>query len=192
LRYSARALIGLAASVAVAAALAVGAGPANAAEPSAGNPQAVEPVAALVPLKFFAGEWNCAGTVYDAAGGQRPITIAASASYQLGGHWMGWTLKEQSAGQDSFEGQWVWGWDSAQSSFIAVSYDNSGSRSAEQAPGWAEDKFLWAGQTIASDGTSLPSRSSITKSGENELHLTSTLDVGQWFTVYELNCARAV
>lgn len=185
----------LALAIAATAAMTVmvsGAGVSHAAAPKpAAVNNADEPITELVPLRIFVGTWDCNGTASDPSGTTESVTMRGNAKFELGGHWLNWVGVEQPpTGTSPYAAQWLMGWDASRSVYTVDSFDNLGSRVSETTTGWAGDDFVSAGQLTSRSGNRVPSRTTITRTSDDEFRYVTDLNLGQWFTVNDLRCSR--
>jgi hypothetical protein len=189
----------------VAAALAMPAAPGALAQAGGGTPAMTAPAPAPAPaampmptpspaldqLKFFAGKWQCAGTGY-LEGKGHPITAAVHMEWDLNGFFMNLRYEEKKSDVNPMPITAVehWGYSPELKKLVAGQVDNTGGYGTQATAGWEGDKMVWVGN-VHMMGTTIPSRDTFVRSGDNEVtHLGELEQNGAWVKQDQQTCLR--
>ncbi|HEY6324629.1 MAG TPA: hypothetical protein VJA16_24045 [Thermoanaerobaculia bacterium] len=187
--------------VAVALAVPAGAAAASAGAQAAGG--ATQPMAApaampmptpspaLDQLKFFAGNWQCAGTGY-LEGKGHPTSATVNMGWDLNGFFMSLRYEEKKTGVNPMPLTAVehWGYSDERKKLVAGSVDSMGGYGTQATAGWEGNTMVWVGDAHMM-GTRMPSRDTFVKHGDNEVtHLGEIQQNGAWIKQDEETCYR--
>jgi hypothetical protein len=163
----------------------------GAAAASAATPPMPVPNPALDQLKYFAGNWQCAGTGY-VAGKAHPTSARVHLGWDLNGFFMSLRYEEQKTAVNPMPVTAVehWGYSDELKKLVAGFVDSMGGYGTHASAGWEGDKLVWLGDTHMM-GMKMPSRDTFVKRGENEVtHLGELLENGAWVKQDEETCYR--
>jgi hypothetical protein len=109
-------------------------------------PQSVEPKlkAELEPMAFFLGSWSCEGHFVS---GNRPIAAVTTFQADLNGAWL--LHRHDDRPPNPFHALEMWGFDRKAKEFIALIHDSGGGIREFRSPGWADQRWIWTGDTLA-------------------------------------------
>jgi hypothetical protein len=196
------AMLGLAATCAAAGAWAQseGAGKAMPAAPQGGTGAATpmaapmgppKPNPALDQLKYFAGSWQCAGTGY-VEGKGHPTSARVNMGWDLNGFFMNLRYEELKTAVNPMPLTAVehWGYSDELKKLVAGQVDSMGGYGTQSTAGWQDNTMVWTGSTHMM-GTTMPSRDTFVRKGENEVtHLGEVQVNGAWTKFDEETCYR--
>jgi hypothetical protein len=168
-----------------------GAGAAAAPMPMAGPQGPPKPNPALDQLKYFAGSWQCAGTGY-LEGKAHPTSGKVKMDWDLNGFFMGMRYEEAKTEVNPMPITAVehWGYSDELKQLVAGQVDSMGGYGTQASAGWQDGKMVWTG-TYHTMGTTMPSRDTFVKQGDNEVrHLGETQSNGAWTKLDEETCYR--
>ena len=177
-----------------AAAASAGAQAAGGAQPPMAAPAAMPmptPNPALDQLKFFAGNWQCAGTGY-LEGKGHPTTATVNMGWDLNGFFMSLRYEEKKTGVNPMPLTAVehWGYSDELKKLVAGQVDSMGGYGTQATAGWEGNTMVWVGDAHMM-GTRIPSRDTFGKHGDNEVtHLGEIQQNGAWIKQDEETCYR--
>jgi hypothetical protein len=163
--------------------------------PAAASAPAAMPMAtpnpALDQLKFFAGNWQCAGTGY-LEGKGHPTTATVNMGWDLNGFFMNLRYEEKKTGVNPMPVIAVehWGYSDELKKLIAGHVDSMGGYGTEATSGWDGNTLVWVGDDHMM-GMRIPGRDTFVKHGDNEVtHLGEMQQNGAWIKQDEETCYR--
>jgi len=168
--------------------------PAQAPAAAAPGPAAMPmpaPNAALDQLKYFAGNWQCAGTGY-LEGKGHPTAGAVNMAWDLNGFFMSMRYEEKKTGVNPMPVTAVehWGYSDELKKLVAGQVDSMGGYGTQASAGWDGSGMVWVGDYHLA-GAKTPSRDTFVKHGDNELtHLGEIQQNGAWVKLDEETCYR--
>ena len=142
-------------------------------------------------LKFFAGDWQCAGTGYVEAKGH-PTSAKVHAAWELNNFFLGVRYEEQQTEVNPMPVTAVehWGYGDELKKLVAGQVDSMGGYGTQATAGWEGDRLVWVGDYHWM-GTKMPSRDTFVRRGANELtHLGELQAKGAWTKLDEETCYR--
>jgi hypothetical protein len=163
--------------------------PAPAPAPAAMSMPAPSP--ALDQLKYFAGNWQCAGTGY-LAGKGHPTSATVHMGWDLNGFFMSLRYEEKKTDVNPMPISAVehWGYSEELKKLVAGAVDSMGGYGTHATAGWEGDKMVWAGN-VHTMGVTIPSRDTFVRRGDNEVtHLGEIQQNGAWLKQDEEDCYR--
>jgi hypothetical protein len=149
------------------------------------------PNAALDQLKYFAGNWQCAGTGY-LEGKGHPTAGAVNMAWDLNGFFMSMRYEEKKTGVNPMPVTAVehWGYSDELKKLVAGQVDSMGGYGTQASAGWDGSGMVWVGDYHLA-GAKMPSRDTFVKHGDNELtHLGEIQQNGAWVKLDEETCYR--
>jgi len=162
------------------------------------KPAAMEmpkPAAELSGVKFFVGDFNCTGKSFASPMGPEHATKATvKAKMDLNGFFLSGRYQEtKTAGNPMpVTFAFVWGWDAMAKKIAGTGQDSFGGMATQTSAGWEGDKMVFTGDAVWGTDKSAV-RDTFTKKGENELvHLGEMQVKGQWTSLDEETCTRAM
>jgi hypothetical protein len=166
------------------------------APPPAAAPVAVpapppKPSPVLEQLKFFTGDWQCAGTGY-LEGKGHPTSAKVHGAWELNNFFLGVRYEEQQTEVNPMPVTAVehWGYGDELKKLVAGSVDSMGGYGTQATVGWEGDRMVWVGDYHLM-GTKMPSRDTFVRKGANELtHLGEVQEKGAWAKLDEETCYR--
>ena len=154
-------------------------------------PPPPKPAPQLEQLKFFLGNWKCAGKQLATPmfGPEHPITGSASAKLESDGFWQQFTYEEKKTPQHpGFKLVGLWGWDLGGKRFIRAAGSSNGAWDSATSVGFNADKMVWTGDLSGPTGR-MPFRQTFTKKGEKEWSFRLELNLqGNWVPLTEVTC----
>jgi hypothetical protein len=163
--------------------------PAMPATPAPMDPPKPNP--ALDQIKFFAGSWQCSGTAYT-EGSRHPTTARVNMGWDLNGFFMNLRYEEQKTAVNPMPLTAVehWGYSDELKKLVAGQVDSMGGYGTQSTAGWQDNTMVWTGSTHMM-GTTMPSRDTFVRKGENEVtHLGEVQVNGTWTKFDEETCYR--
>ena len=168
---------------------------APAAAPTAASAPAAMPMPtpnpALDQLKFFAGNWQCAGTGY-LEGKGHPTSATVNMGWDLNGFFMSLRYEEKKTGVNPMPLTAVehWGYSDELKKLVAGAVDSMGGYGTQSTAGWEGDAMVWVGD-VHMMGTKMPSRDTFIRHGDNEVtHRGEIQQNGAWVKQDEETCYR--
>jgi hypothetical protein len=149
------------------------------------------PNAALDQLKFFAGNWQCAGTGY-VEGKGHPTSATVNMGWDLNGFFMTLRYEEKKTGVNPMPIAVVehWGYSDELKKLIAGHVDSMGGYGTEVTAGWEGNTLVWVGDDHMM-GMKMPGRDTFVKQGDNGVtHLGEMQQNGAWIKQDEETCYR--
>jgi len=149
------------------------------------------PNAALDQLKFFAGNWQCAGTGYMEGKGH-PTSATVNMGWDLNGFFMSLRYEEKKTGVNPMPVTAVehWGYSDELKKLVAGHVDSMGGYGTEVTAGWEGNTLVWVGDDHMM-GMKVPGRDTFVKHGDNEVtHLGEIQQNGAWIKQDEESCYR--
>jgi hypothetical protein len=149
------------------------------------------PSPALDQLKFFAGDWQCAGTGY-VEGKGHPTSAKVHAAWELNNFFLGLRYEEQQTEVNPMPVTAVehWGYGDEIKKLIAGQVDSMGGYGTQVTAGWEGDRLVWVGDYHWM-GTKMASRDTFMRRGANEItHLGELQAKGAWTKLDEETCYR--
>lgn len=149
------------------------------------------PSPALDQLKFFAGRWQCAGTGY-LEGKGHPITATVHMEWDLNGFFLNLRYEETKTDVNPMPITAVehWGYSAELKKLVAGQVDSMGGYGTQATTGWEANKMVWVGN-VHMMGTTIPSRDTFVRSGDNEVtHLGELEQNGAWVKQDQQTCYR--
>jgi hypothetical protein len=168
----------------------VGGGAAPPAPPPAAMPMPA-PSPALDQLKFFAGNWQCAGTGY-LEGKGHPTSATVAMGWDLNGFFMSLRYEEKKTGVNPMPVTAVehWGYSDELKKLVSGWVDSMGGYGTKATAGWEGDAMVWVGD-VHMMGTKMPSRDTFIRHGDNEVtHRGEVQQNGAWIKQDEETCYR--
>ena len=165
--------------------------PAAAAAPAPAAMPMPTPNPALDQLKFFAGNWQCAGTGY-VEGKGHPTSATVNSGWDLNGFFMSIRYEEKKTGVNPMPVTAVeqWGYSDELKKLVAGHVDSMGGYGTEATAGWEGDAMVWVGDDHMM-GTRMPGRDTFVKHGDNQVtHLGELQQNGAWIKQDEETCYR--
>ncbi len=162
--------------------------PAGPAMAPAGPPM---PNPALGQLKFFVGNWQCAGTGY-VEGKAHPTSAKVAMGWDLNGFFLNLRYEEQKTEVNPMPVAAVehWGYSDELKRLVAGQVDSMGGYGTQATAGWEGDRMVWIGDAHVM-GTKMPSRDTFVRRGDNEVtHLGEMQQNGAWSKQDEETCYR--
>jgi hypothetical protein len=158
-------------------------------------PAMPKPAAELAQLKYFVGEWSCTGKGFASEMGPEHATKATvKIKMDMNGFFVSGRYEEMKSPENKMPvmAAFVWGWDSVAKKIAATGQDTFGGMFTQTSSGWEGDKIVFSGDALwGSDKTGV--RDTFTKKGENEVvHLGEMQMKGQWTSLDEETCKRAM
>jgi hypothetical protein len=150
-----------------------------------------KPNPALDQLKYFVGSWQCAGTGY-VEGKGHPTSARVKPAWDLNGFFMSLRYEEQKTEANPMPVTAVehWGYSDELKKLVAGQVDSMGGYGTQSTAGWEDNRMVWTGSYHLM-GTTMPSRDTFVKKGENELtHLGEAQSNGAWTKLDEETCYR--
>jgi hypothetical protein len=167
--------------------------PAPAAKPVA-PPPPPKPAPQLEQLKFFLGNWKCAGKQLATPmyGPEHPFTGTASAKLESDGFWQQITYEEKKTPQHpGLKLVGLWGYDLGGKRFIRAFGSSMGGWDSATSVGFNADKMVWTGD-LSSPAGRMPFRQTFTKKSDKEWSFRLELNVqGTWVPLSEVTCTAA-
>jgi hypothetical protein len=163
--------------------------PAHSASPAPMPPPRPSP--ALEQLKFFAGDWQCAGTGY-LEGKPHPTAAKVHAAWDLNDFFLSLRYEEQRTEVNPMPVTAVehWGYSDELKKLVAGQVDSMGGYGTQATAGWEGDRMVWLGD-VHMMGMKMPSRDTFVRRGANELtHLGEVQANGVWAKQDEQTCYR--
>ncbi|HXO28249.1 MAG TPA: hypothetical protein VOA80_12950 [Thermoanaerobaculia bacterium] len=149
------------------------------------------PNPALDQLKFFAGNWQCAGTGY-LEGKGHPTSATVNMGWDLNGFFMSLRYEEKKTGVNPMPLTAVehWGYSDELKKLVAGHVDSMGGYGTEATAGWEGNTMVWVGDDHMM-GMRMPGRDTFVKHGDNEVtHLGEIQQNGAWIKQDEESCYR--
>ena len=149
------------------------------------------PNPALDQLKFFAGNWQCAGTGYTEGKGH-PTSATVNMGWDLNGFFMSLRYEEKKTGVNPMPVTAVehWGYSDELKKLVAGHVDSLGGYGTEVTAGWEGNTLVWVGDDHMM-GMRIPGRDTFVKHGDNEVtHLGEIQQNGAWIKQDEESCYR--
>jgi len=149
------------------------------------------PNPALDQLKFFAGNWQCAGTGY-VEGKGHPTSATVNMGWDLNGFFMSLRYEEKKTGVNPMPVTAVehWGYSDELKKLVAGHVDSLGGYGTEVTAGWEGNTLVWVGDDHMM-GMRIPGRDTFVKHGDNEVtHLGEIQQNGAWIKQDEESCYR--
>jgi hypothetical protein len=149
------------------------------------------PNQALDQLKFFAGNWQCAGTGY-LEGKAHPTSGTVNMGWDLNGFFMSLRYEEKKTGVNPMPLTAVehWGYSDELKKLVAGQVDSMGGYGTQATAGWEGNAMVWVGDAHVM-GTRMPTRDTFVKRGDNEVtHLGEIQQNGAWIKQDEETCYR--
>jgi hypothetical protein len=142
--------------------------------------------AAIQPLSFFAGQWNCDGHF---TSNNQPISATISASLDLQDSWLSFRWDDKAPSQ--FHALEMWGFDKSSKQFRNFIYDNFGGVRMFTSGGWDAETWIWLGDALA-DSAHPNQRFVIARKSPKEFVITwqTHQPQGDWRTGDELACKQ--
>jgi hypothetical protein len=167
------------------------AAPAPTAAPAPAAMPMPTPNPALDQLKFFAGNWQCAGTGY-LEGKAHPTSGTVNMGWDLNGFFMSLRYEEKKTGVNPMPLTAVehWGYSDELKKLVAGQVDSMGGYGTQATAGWEGNTMVWVGDAQMM-GTRMPSRDTFVKQGDNGVtHLGEIQQNGAWIKQDEETCYR--
>jgi hypothetical protein len=150
-----------------------------------------KPAPEMAQLRFFDGNWTCAGTMSPSPfgpGGKMTSTVRTHSD--LGGFWESGVVKGTSPGMP-FEGMFHITWDPEAKHHVMFWVDNMGGWAQSTAPGWEGDKIVFTGDSYMA-GKKFPARDSFAKVSGGAMKHTSEMQAdGKWALTGDETCHKA-
>ncbi|HYL04561.1 MAG TPA: hypothetical protein VE075_00875 [Thermoanaerobaculia bacterium] len=149
------------------------------------------PSPALAQIKYFAGNWQCAGTGY-LEGKGHPTSGKVNVAWDLNGFFLSLRYEEQKTDVNPMPVTAVehWGYSDELKKLVAGHVDSMGGYGTEASAGWEGDRMVWVGDNHMM-GMKMSGRDTFVKRGDNELtHLGEIQQNGAWVKQDEENCYR--
>lgn len=151
--------------------------------------------AEMEQLKFLTGRWRCVVKVHATADGspERSVTSYLSGAASA---WSWNPFNYTQAGKDDglLLVQGYIGWDANAKKFVFIGVTNSGNSLRSTSDGWQDGKLVWSGEGPTLSGTALPSRSTYSMKGDDEMDILSEASgdggAAAWTAVRESHCKR--
>jgi len=154
-----------------------------------------KPAPEMSQLKYFAGNWNCAGKTFPTPMGPEHATEGTvHAALGLGGFWyvVHYDEKKADANPMPYHAGIFWGYDAAQKVFVLRCADSFGGYCAETGKGWSGDTFVMEGPA-GGMGPVTASRDTFTKKSATEMVHAGEMQGpdGKWMKTDEETCTKA-
>ena len=151
-----------------------------------------KPAPEMAQLKFFDGNWTCAGTMSASPfgpAGKNTSTVRAHSD--LGGFWESGVVKGTSPGMPPFEGMFHMTWDPGAKHHVMFWVDNTGGWAQSTAPGWEGDTIVFSGDSYMG-GKKFTTRDNFAKAAGGAMKHTSEMQAdGKWTQTFEETCHKA-
>ena len=168
--------------------------PAMAQEKAAVPPPAPKPAPQLDQLKFFLGNWKCAGKQLATPmyGPEHAITGSASAKLEADGFWQQFVYEEKKTKEHpGLRLVGLWGYDSGGKRFIRSAGSSMGGWDSATSVGFNADKMVWTGDLSSPMGR-MPFRQIFTKKSDKEWSFRLELNLqGAWVPLSEVACTAS-
>jgi hypothetical protein len=159
---------------------------ASAAKSPAPRQSQTSAAAAIQPLAYFVGQWNCDGHF---TSNNQPISATITAALDLQNSWLNFRWDDKAPSQ--FHALELWGFNKTAKQFTNFTYDNFGGVRMFTSPGWDGDTLTWLGDALA-DPNNPNQRFVIARKSSKEFVITwqTHQPQGDWRTGDELTCKQ--
>jgi hypothetical protein len=154
--------------------------------------QAPKPPAEMSNVKWFDGNWTCAGNAEPGPMGPGGKTTSTVKSHvNLGGFWQSGMVRSSMANMPAMEGMFHITYDPGPKQYVMLWMDNMGGYSKETSSGWEGDKIAFGG-SMAMGGKEMQVRDNFTKTGPASMkHDYEGQMDGKWTPMGSETCKRA-
>ena len=151
-----------------------------------------KPAPEMAQLRFFEGNWTCAGTISASPFGPAgKMTSTVRTHSDLGGFWESGVVKATSPGMPPFEGMFHMTWDPAAKHHLMFWVDSTGGWAQSTAPGWEGDKITFTGDSYMG-GKKFTTRDTFAKEpGGAMKHSWEMQADGKWSPLGDETCKKA-
>lgn len=126
----------------------------------------VRPIPELESLSVFVGTWDCTGATTTPDGGRIEFENASTVEFADGGKHLRWHEESSIGGIPIGTAEYVWGWDAKRKKFTVNATDSFGRTTVQKSRGWVGNSLPAKGRTTEQDGSSMPSRITLTTTSE--------------------------
>jgi Protein of unknown function (DUF1579) len=151
-----------------------------------------KPAPEMAQLRFFDGNWTCAGTISASPFGPAgKMTSTVRTHSDLGGFWESGVVKATSPSMPPFEGMFHMTWDPAAKHHLMFWVDSMGGWAQSTAPGWEGDKIVFTGDSYMG-GQKFGTRDTFGKGAAGTLkHNWEMQQDGKWTPLGDETCHKA-
>jgi hypothetical protein len=158
-----------------------------AAPPAAGMHEP-KPAEQLQQLKGMVGSWHCEGK-FTMGGQTMAMKSTAKFAWDLDNFFIHGEFDSPKSKENphGYKGHAVYGYDGKQ--FVEMSVDNMGGMEMATSPGWTGDTQEWTGHAKMG-GADIDTHTTITRKGDKEVHISSTMGAGAQAATEEMTCKK--